>query len=217
MFVSNFPISSSSPLARQRLLLSSFPFLPVMHVRDWVYPATIAAFLWSSYGRATICKCVSECSIWSIVRWDSAIDPEQTPDDPGWPSIADWNGLNASVSGKLIADVQPAVVCYPGSAYNAHACNGVIVGLRNQSYISQTAIGLSWPTDSCPAVNVTAGEIAGSCSIGDQPRYSVNATNAAHVAHGVRFARKHGIRLVVRNTGHDLLGRCVTHGGINRA
>ena len=133
----------------------------------------------------------------------------QAPEDPGWPSAAEWKALNASVSGKLIADVQPAVVCYPGPSFDEAACDAVNAGLHDQTYISNTPIGLSWPTQSCPPVNRTAGETAGSCSIGDQPRYTVNATEPAHVAKGVLFARKHGIRLVVRNTGHDLLGRCV--------
>jgi hypothetical protein len=110
--------------------------------------------------------------------------------------------------------VPPAVVCYPGTSFNAQACDVVNVGLRNQEYISSTSIGLSFPTDSCPPVNVTAGEAAGTCSIGDQPRYTVNATDVAHVAKGILFAKKHGIRLVVRNTGHDLLGRSTGYGSL---
>lgn len=97
-----------------------------------------------------------------------------------------------------------------------------------QSFIAENPIALSYPTDSCPPINATAGSSctlgdqpndtcpngnlttavpAGSCSIGDQPRYTVNATAVADVAVGVNFARERNIRLVVRNTGHDLLRR----------
>ncbi|HLL24748.1 MAG TPA: FAD-binding protein, partial [Kofleriaceae bacterium] len=37
--------------------------------------------------------------------------------------------------------------------------------------------------------------------------YAVVARDAADVAAGVRFAREHGIRLVIKGTGHDYLGR----------
>ena len=46
-----------------------------------------------------------------------------------------------------------------------------------------------------------------SCSIGDQPLYTVNATEVADVVAGVNFAREHNVRLVIRNTGHDILRR----------
>lgn len=56
-------------------------------------------------------------------------------------------------------------------------------------------------------MNLAAGQVPGNCSIGDQPWYTVNATTPEDVAKGICFAKKHGIRLVVRNTGHDILGR----------
>lgn len=71
------------------------------------------------------------------------------------------------------------------------------------------------PTDTCPNGNLTSAAPVGSCSIGDQPRYTVNATAVADVAAGVRFAREKNIRLVVRNTGHDLLRRLITLPKIN--
>ena len=69
------------------------------------------------------------------------------------------------------------------------------------------------PTDTCPMGNLTYAAPIGSCSIGDQPRYTVNATEIADVAAGIRFAQEKNIRLVVRNTGHDLLRRWITQFG----
>lgn len=37
--------------------------------------------------------------------------------------------------------------------------------------------------------------------------YVINATTPKHVQLGVNFARNTGVRLVVKNTGHDFLGK----------
>jgi FAD/FMN-containing dehydrogenase len=42
----------------------------------------------------------------------------------------------------------------------------------------------------------------------------VNATDATHVQKTIHFAARHNIRLVIRNTGHDLLGRSTGAGGL---
>lgn len=107
----------------------------------------------------------------------------------------------------MIADVQPAAPCYPGPLYDPQACAGINVKLANQEFVSETAIGLSYPTGSCPPVNLEAGQKPETCSIGDQPRYTVNATEPDDVSKGILFAKSKNIRLVVRNTGHDILGR----------
>ena len=44
--------------------------------------------------------------------------------------------------------------------------------------------------------------------------YTVNATTPAEIAAGIAFALKHNITLVVRDTGHDLLGRSAGYGSL---
>jgi hypothetical protein len=44
--------------------------------------------------------------------------------------------------------------------------------------------------------------------------YAINVTDAATVAAGVNFAREHNVRLVVKNTGHDFLGRSAGKGAL---
>ena len=64
-------------------------------------------------------------------------------------------------------------------------------------------------------MNVSAGETPhGSCSVGKNPVYTVNATNPRELAAGIAFAGKYNIRLVVRNTGHDVLGRSTGYGSL---
>lgn len=52
------------------------------------------------------------------------------------------------------------------------------------------------------------------CSLGTYVRYSVNATDHSDVSAAVRFAQDQNIRLVVRNTGHDYLGRSTGAGAL---
>ena len=149
----------------------------------------------------------------------------QGPNDSCWPSTSQWGQFNDSLGGKLIADVPPAIVCYPGPDFDAQACATVGVELTNQSFVEDNPIALSYPTSSCPPVNLKANSCSigytgsapcstantsapvGTCSIGDQPRFTVNATEACDVESAIIFAKQHNIRLVVRNTGHDILRR----------
>lgn len=52
------------------------------------------------------------------------------------------------------------------------------------------------------------------CELGPYVRYAVNATGAAHIAAAVGFARDKNVRLVIRNTGHDYLGRSTGAGAL---
>lgn len=112
------------------------------------------------------------------------------------------------MSGALIQDTPPAIACYPGPQQNLQTCADLVVELTNSTFIANDPNALDYPIlDACPVVDFAAGQTAGSCSIGDTPRYTVDATSPAQVAAAVNFAREHNIRLVVRNTGHDILGR----------
>jgi hypothetical protein len=119
--------------------------------------------------------------------------------------------LNASVSGKLIKPVPAGIVCYPGPLQNLTACSIAVSRLSDEELVRNDPIALDIPINTdygCPPIDFSAGGVAaGNCTIGDAPRYVVNATTSDDIAKGIKFARKHNIRLVIRNTGHDGLGR----------
>lgn len=48
---------------------------------------------------------------------------------------------------------------------------------------------------------------SGSCTLGAFPYYAVNVSSVYQVQLAVNFARNTGIRLVVKNTGHDFSGK----------
>ena len=52
------------------------------------------------------------------------------------------------------------------------------------------------------------------CTLGYLPRYVIKATKNEHIKAGVDFARRNNVRLVIRNTGHDFMGRSAGYGSL---
>lgn len=52
------------------------------------------------------------------------------------------------------------------------------------------------------------------CTLGNYVRYAVDASGPEDVAATIIFAKQHNIRLVIRNTGHDYLGRSTGAGSL---
>lgn len=52
-----------------------------------------------------------------------------------------------------------------------------------------------------------AAHPGGNCTLGGFPSYAINASSVRDVQTAVNFARNTGIRLVVKNTGHDFSGK----------
>ena len=45
------------------------------------------------------------------------------------------------------------------------------------------------------------------CTLGGYPAYAVNVSSVAHIQLAINFVRQTGVRLVVKNTGHDFSGK----------
>ncbi|KAL3470342.1 hypothetical protein BJX99DRAFT_267531 [Aspergillus californicus] len=139
-----------------------------------------------------------------------------TPGSDCWNQI-DWAALNSSVSGKLILNTPPAVSCHPGRAYDKDQCSYVDSQWANTSFQSSVPVGYSYPLDhNCPAVNHSAHPLPwpGRCDLGPSPVYTINATEPRDLAIGIAFARDNNVRLVIRNTGHDILGKSLGYGSL---
>ena len=125
--------------------------------------------------------------------------------DPHWPSQDQWQSLNKSVDGRLLTGIPPAAVCDSSlPEYNAASCRNVDSFYTSTAFHVQDPVSLAaanWEDDAClPIQNA-------SCRIDQFPRYVINASQASHVQAGVSFASKYHIRLIVKGTGHDYLGR----------
>lgn len=53
------------------------------------------------------------------------------------------------------------------------------------------------------------------CNFGNYVRYAVNVSTSDDILATMAFAKKHNIRFVIRNTGHDYLGRSTGAGSIS--
>jgi hypothetical protein len=53
------------------------------------------------------------------------------------------------------------------------------------------------------------------CTQGGYPSYTVNASSVAQIQLAVNFARNNGIRFVIKNTGHDFLGKSSGAGSLS--
>lgn len=131
-----------------------------------------------------------------------------TAPEPCWPSVDNWHEFNHSISGQLIATRPSAATCHAAD-YNEAACvtarqNWTVSDWRTDQPGAYT--GMLWeygPTAQC-FINTTR---EAPCQQGYVPRYSVNASSVEHIQKAIRFADKHDLLLVIKNTGHDHLGR----------
>jgi len=52
------------------------------------------------------------------------------------------------------------------------------------------------------------------CTLGYYPVLAIIAKSTKHIQEGIKFATKNNLRLIIRNTGHDFLGRSVGWGAL---
>lgn len=114
------------------------------------------------------------------------------PNQSCWPSLAQWDELNKLVNGHLIKGENPLLPCTQNS--KTTLCLNVLESLKNPFFL-ETLPGSTQSIGWFGAWNSSVSS------------YVVAVTNAQEIATAVTFARKHHIKLVVKGTGHDYLGR----------
>ncbi|KAF9874488.1 FAD binding domain-containing protein [Colletotrichum karsti] len=134
------------------------------------------------------------------------------PGDACWPSTDSWNTLNTTVGGKLIATVPIGSVCHDPN-YDEAACTALKESwvLPETHFPSSSSVMQSYfANQSCdPFTDRTTP-----CLIGNYVQYAVEVTSTQDVVETVNFARENNIRFLVRNTGHDHLGRSTGAGAL---
>ncbi|KAI1122426.1 FAD-binding domain-containing protein [Nemania abortiva] len=133
--------------------------------------------------------------------------------DRNWPTTAEWNKLNATVDGRLIATLPIAHVCHNPS-FSEEACQPLkehwgVADLQT----SQPAEFLApwFQNQSCTPF----GAEKSACSLGNYASYSIKVTSSKDIVAGIEFARKKNVRLVTKNTGHDLQGKSTGKGALS--
>ncbi|KAK8061450.1 hypothetical protein PG994_007816 [Apiospora phragmitis] len=135
------------------------------------------------------------------------------PGDACWPSEATWTRLNVTVGGRLVATVPLGSPCHDPT-YDEQACAGLRdqwldSGIHMQS--SSSVMAPFFANQSCDPFQPRDTP----CTLGNYVRYAVNATGPADVQAAVKFAQDNDVRLVIRNTGHDYLGRSTGAGSLS--
>lgn len=127
------------------------------------------------------------------------------PGDLCWPTESIWNEFNKTVGGKLIATTPIAAVCH-----DAHYDESECQHLEDVWYVPETHIESSSSIMAPIFANRSCDPFLppeSPCVIGAYIRYAVNATAESDFQATLKFAKTHNIRLVIRNTAHDFLGK----------
>jgi hypothetical protein len=112
-----------------------------------------------------------------------------------------------TVAGKLVQNQPLAKACYHGPRYSARECQRIASVWTDEYWIPESPIGYSYPlVDTCPPINASVAAYP-LCELGTSPAYTINATKADDVAAGIKFAKMNNVRLVIKNTGHDISQR----------
>jgi FAD/FMN-containing dehydrogenase len=147
-------------------------------VQRWLYICLILLASCGSPGRATAPRPADEA-------WCS-------PAQACWPSADDWQRLGAGLTGRLEIPASPVQACQTDAT--SAACTRALEAATNPFALQELAGG----TESTGWLGAwTATPSA----------YAVVAGGADDIAAAVRFAHDHRLRLVIKGTGHDYLGR----------
>ncbi|KAI1114230.1 FAD-binding domain-containing protein [Nemania sp. NC0429] len=137
------------------------------------------------------------------------------PGDAEWPSSDQWDRLNLTTGGRLIRGVPLAQPCHsPGLGFMSDACSAV----RGSWTLPETHYNDSisvmspyWLNDSCSPFRTSSF----GCGLGNLAAYALEIDSAATAMAGLKFAQKSNIRLSIKNTGHDYIGRSAGRGSLS--
>ncbi|KAK2737646.1 hypothetical protein FQN57_007453 [Myotisia sp. PD_48] len=148
----------------------------------------------------------------TVYPWEVATKCRCFPGDKCWPKENVWQQFNKTVDGALIRTQPLASPCHDPN-YDEAKCNqlkqqwrGPDIHLRDPAspmaaYFAKASCDPFLPRNS-------------PCNIGAYVQYSVKAANAKDVSETIKFANRHNIRIVIRNSAHDYLGRSTGAGAI---
>ncbi|KIJ63201.1 hypothetical protein HYDPIDRAFT_93112 [Hydnomerulius pinastri MD-312] len=141
-----------------------------------------------------------------------------TYDETCWPSSSDFSQLQGQVSQPLIYPLPTASACYPVSNPSGN-CTAVLENSADPIWRAsmpgsmeapnfETFIFKNGTIDACYS-NTTLGI---PCGQGSVPVIGVDARSPEDIQAAVNFAVNHNLKLVVKNTGHDFMGRSAARG-----
>ncbi|KAF2703630.1 FAD-binding domain-containing protein [Pleomassaria siparia CBS 279.74] len=138
------------------------------------------------------------------------------PGDGKWPSDKAWNKLSTKLSttNALIRTIPQSSVCY-GDTKNDAKCKDLTTNWSNSySHMDDPTEILSPIYQGLTCVPPTIYDTV-NCTLGGYPSYVIKASTVLDLQLGINFARNDGVRLVVKNTGHDFAGKSTGYGSLS--
>lgn len=190
-------------------------------------PVTRKVALWctSALGIYLVCTATHTFrGIFKPTTWETSPPPPDVaapvppsnysciPDQACWPSEDAWTAFNQSINGNLRLTVPWASACYtdPSSKQCQQTRQGYMDGVARTAQYGAMEF-LDWETcgqshcylDSLHPSSPTSG----TCGLGRLSTYHVEAHTADDISRTLDFVRQRGIRISIKNTGHDYFGR----------
>nr|A0A0C6E5D0.1 RecName: Full=FAD-linked oxidoreductase orf1; AltName: Full=Betaenone biosynthesis cluster protein B; AltName: Full=FAD-dependent BBE enzyme-like protein; Flags: Precursor [Neocamarosporium betae]BAQ25462.1 putative FAD binding domain protein [Neocamarosporium betae] len=140
------------------------------------------------------------------------------PGDTAWPSRQIWSQLNDTLDGRLIQSTPQAAVCRPGG-YGSISENGTECTTLKEDWdyakaFLDSAVEIMNPwyqnTSCSPFYRVDQP-----CTLGNYVSYAIPVSGPEDVVTAINFTQTHNVRLVIKNTGHDYLGKSTGTGGLS--
>ncbi|KAJ3575466.1 hypothetical protein NP233_g1083 [Leucocoprinus birnbaumii] len=125
------------------------------------------------------------------------------PGSPGYPTTTEWDALDSSVGGRLVQALPSGEVCRltlcSTADWTSANWRNTVPGAMNQ---------VNWEQDYNSVPPSLCGQFTPAiCGQGDVPPFAILAQTAEDIQAGVNFAREHNLRLSIKASGHDYLGR----------
>ncbi|ORY36743.1 FAD-binding domain-containing protein [Rhizoclosmatium globosum] len=152
----------------------------------------------------------------SVVTAKSYCQPTQ----PCWPSVKQWKALNASTNHRLIQVTPLARPCYLN--ITSDEC-GLVQSIYYDAAGRTDSPGASFWTNyetcgnkDCVMDLLVPGLVVGpgSCELGRLSPYALVASSPKDISAAILFAKRYNIKVVIKNTGHDLQGRSSAPGSL---
>ncbi|KAI2635878.1 FAD-binding domain-containing protein [Hypomontagnella submonticulosa] len=135
------------------------------------------------------------------------------PDDADWPSQDEWGTLNSTVGGRLVATIPLGSPCHDPT-FDEELCASLQEEWLYSSVHLKSSSSVMAPlfaNQSCDPWQPRSKP----CTLGNYVSYAVNVSGPDDVIAALKFVNEKNLRFVIRNTGHDYLGRSTGAGALS--
>ncbi|THH08033.1 hypothetical protein EW145_g2989 [Phellinidium pouzarii] len=141
------------------------------------------------------------------------------PGDVDFPPPEQWNALGAQLGDRLVPVIPSAEFCHNLPSGNCTSAQWFSSNFRGEIPGAMEVFNWEQLTDRIvkdynsnpPSLCLLNSTV---CGQGDVPLYAINVSSAADIQTGLKFAVEHNLKVVMKASGHDLLGRSTHKSGL---